>query len=300
MCGIHLSRTTPHHPAPNGLVEQLHHTLKSAIMCHVEEQWTEALPLVLLGIRTTYKEDLQSSAGELVYGEHLRVPSELLVPAAPKVEASTFIQQLRCHMDQLGPTPAARHASPATFIHKDLQDSTHVFLRHDAARRALEPPYSGKHKVIARTDKTLTIVVRDRQVKVSADQVKPAYILEGTQHDTGSPVPQRSSGTCYHDNSASKDHSLRAHCTLPGSVQHLSSLLRGGVMWGHPHRGCPSSVHFSAIQYSNALSSISVCNSSLRSQLQTKRNFPTQHLSKSIHSTSHAYQICQLTNGRVG
>ena len=101
MCGIHISRTTPHHPAANGLVERLHHTLKAAIMCHAEEQWTEALPLVLLGIHTTYKEDLQLSAAELIYGEPLWVPGELLVPAAPKVEASAFIQQLRCHVDQL-------------------------------------------------------------------------------------------------------------------------------------------------------------------------------------------------------
>jgi hypothetical protein len=36
--------------------------------------------------------DLQSSAAELVYGEPLRIPGELLVPAAPKVEASIFIQ----------------------------------------------------------------------------------------------------------------------------------------------------------------------------------------------------------------
>ena len=43
-------------------------------MCHADEQWTEALPLFLLGIRTAFKEDLQSSAAELVRGEPLRVP----------------------------------------------------------------------------------------------------------------------------------------------------------------------------------------------------------------------------------
>ena len=111
MCGIHLNRTTPHHPAANGLVDRLHLTLKAAIMCHAEEKWTDALPLVLLGIRTAYKDDLQSSAAELVYGEPLRVPGELIVPAAPRFEASTFIQQLRRHMNQLRPTPAARHSS---------------------------------------------------------------------------------------------------------------------------------------------------------------------------------------------
>ena len=115
---------------------------------------------------------------------------ELLIPAAPKVEASAFIQQLRHHMDQLRPTPAARHASPASFIHKNLWDTTHVFLRQDAIRRALEPPYSGPHKVIARTDKTFTIVVCGRQVTVAGDRVKAAYVLEGNQHEADSPLVQ--------------------------------------------------------------------------------------------------------------
>jgi cleavage and polyadenylation specificity factor subunit 1 len=51
MCGIQLSRTTAHHTAANGLVERFHRTLKAAIVCHADQQWTEALPLVLLGIR---------------------------------------------------------------------------------------------------------------------------------------------------------------------------------------------------------------------------------------------------------
>jgi hypothetical protein len=70
VCGINLCWTTPHHPAANGLVERLQCTLKAAILCHVDKQWTEALPLVL-GIRTAYKEDLQSSVAELVYNEPL-------------------------------------------------------------------------------------------------------------------------------------------------------------------------------------------------------------------------------------
>jgi hypothetical protein len=162
-------------------------------MCHADDQWTEALPLVLLGLRTAYKEDLQSSAAELVYGEPLRVPGELLVPAAPTVEAPTFVQQLRRLMDQLRPAPAARHSSQATFVHKDLRDATHVFLRQDATRRSLEPPYSGPHRVIARTDKTFKIVVRGREITVSTDRVKPAYILDGTHHGNGSSPTQHHS-----------------------------------------------------------------------------------------------------------
>ena len=166
MCGIHLSRTTPHHPAANGLVERLHRTMKASIMCHANEQWTETLPLVLLGIRTAFKEDLQASTAELVYGEPLRIPGELLVAVPQQVDEHAFIQQLRNHMNQLRPTPASRHTSPGTFIHRDLEYSTCVFLRQDGARRALQPPYSGPHQVVTCTDKTLTIVVRGRHTTV--------------------------------------------------------------------------------------------------------------------------------------
>jgi hypothetical protein len=54
MCGIQLSRMNTHHPAANRLVERFQ---------------TEMIPLVLLGIRTTLKEDLQASVAELVYSE---------------------------------------------------------------------------------------------------------------------------------------------------------------------------------------------------------------------------------------
>jgi cleavage and polyadenylation specificity factor subunit 1 len=139
MCGIQLSRTTAHHPAANGLVERFHRTLKAAIMCHADQQWTDALPLVLLGVHTAFKTDLQASVSELVYGEPLRISGELLTPTTDQMEPAHLITQLRQHMARLRPVPAARHASLATFVHKDLQNCMHVFLRQDTIRRALEP-----------------------------------------------------------------------------------------------------------------------------------------------------------------
>jgi hypothetical protein len=180
LCGIQLSRTTAHHPAANGLVVRFHRTLKAAIMCHADQQWTEALPLVLLGIRTAFKEDLQASVAELVYGETLRIPSELLIPTADPVDPAHLITELRQHMTRLRPVPAARHASPSTFVHSNLEKCTHVFLRQDATRRALEPPYSGPYKVLSRREKTLQLLVRGKPVTVSKDGVKPACTLNGT------------------------------------------------------------------------------------------------------------------------
>ncbi|KAL0809250.1 hypothetical protein ABMA28_011469 [Loxostege sticticalis] len=74
--GFKHRRTTAYNPQCNGLVERFHRQLKAAIMCHDDSSWSEALPFVLLGIRSSFKEDLQTSSAELVYGEPLSLPGE--------------------------------------------------------------------------------------------------------------------------------------------------------------------------------------------------------------------------------
>ena len=52
-------RTTSYHPIANGIIERFHRQLKSSIKaCHDPITWTDSLPLILLGIRTTLKEDI--------------------------------------------------------------------------------------------------------------------------------------------------------------------------------------------------------------------------------------------------
>lgn len=65
-------RTTAYHHQANGLVERFHRHLKAAIMCHHDEPWTDALPIILLGIRTAWKEDIKATAAEIMYGETIR------------------------------------------------------------------------------------------------------------------------------------------------------------------------------------------------------------------------------------
>jgi hypothetical protein len=158
-------------------------------MCHAVQQWTEALPLVLLGIRTSFKEDLQASTAEVVYSEPLRISGVLLTPTANPVDPAHLITELRQHMTCLRPTPAASYASPATFVHSDFEKCTHVFLRQDPTRRALESPYSGPYKVLSRREKTLQLLVRGRPITVSAERAKPAYILSGNDYRKNSFSP---------------------------------------------------------------------------------------------------------------
>ena len=46
------------------------------------------------------------------------------------------------HTEQLQPTPAARHSSTTKCVHRDFQDSTHMFLWEDAIRSDWELPWS--------------------------------------------------------------------------------------------------------------------------------------------------------------
>ncbi|GFS73224.1 pol polyprotein [Trichonephila clavipes] len=48
LLGLQRIRTTAYHPQSNELIEEFHHPLKAAIMCHATEKWTEILPTILL------------------------------------------------------------------------------------------------------------------------------------------------------------------------------------------------------------------------------------------------------------
>ncbi|CAK1583302.1 unnamed protein product [Parnassius mnemosyne] len=178
MIGFKHRRTTAYHPSCNGLVERFHRQLKAAIMCHADSNWVDTLPLILLGIRSSFKEDLRTSSAELVYGEPLRLPGEFFQAAAPgSIDISDFTTQLRQITSKLQPSPAARHNKLKIFIHKDLFASSHVFLRDDALRGSLQPPYTGPYQVLERNAKTFKILIKGKSVTVSIDRLKPAYML---------------------------------------------------------------------------------------------------------------------------
>lgn len=186
-------RTTSYHPCANGMIERVHRQLKAALMCH-NDSWVRSLPLVLLGMRSAYKEDLKATAAEFIYGEPLRLPGELLVPssASRNIEnPADFVVQLRHKMSSLRPLPASRHSESSPFIFKELSTASHVFLRDDSIRRALQPPYNGPFKVLERSHdgKTFTLMVKGNSVVVSVDRLKPAFTDHTEQPPTQPKTP---------------------------------------------------------------------------------------------------------------
>lgn len=172
-------RTTAYHPAANGMVERLHRQLKAAIKCHEEQQWTRILPTVLLGIRAAWKEDIQASAAELVYGAPVRLPGEFLVPRTNTNTTSStdFIKELRQQFESLRPTSGSRHGEHKTFVFKELATSKQVYVRHDAIRGPLQMPYDGPYRVLRRGSKTFLLNINGRETTVSIDRLKPAYTM---------------------------------------------------------------------------------------------------------------------------
>lgn len=191
--GFKHRRTTAYHPACNGMVERFHRQLKAAIMCHNDTNWVDTLPLVLLGIRASFKQDLNTSSAELVYGEPLRLPGQFFEPAEPgSTDISDFTTRLHRSIEKIKPTPASRHGTGKTFIFKELASSSHIFLRDDTVRAALQPPYKGPYEVLERGEKTFKILVKGKVVTVSVDRLKPAYILSDPSHQlvpTPNPIP---------------------------------------------------------------------------------------------------------------
>ncbi|KAF7263402.1 hypothetical protein GWI33_016623 [Rhynchophorus ferrugineus] len=160
------------------MVERLHRQLKSAIKCLQPDRWTEALPTALLGIRSSWKEDLQSTTAEMVYGEPLRLPGEFLVTNTKEVDNSVeFVRNLRRQFELLRPVEGTRHGDNKIFVFKDLATATHVFVRHDSPKTPLQMPYDGPYEVISRSEKVFILLMRGKQVPVSIDRLKPAYCI---------------------------------------------------------------------------------------------------------------------------
>ena len=171
-------RTTAYHPSGNGLVERLHRHLKASLMAHDNrERWVELLPMILLGIRTAFKQDLNCTAAEMVYGTTLRLPAEFVSPTAcePSHDPQDYAQRLTRAMQAIRPTPTREHHR-FSYLHPALQTCTHVLVRDDSVRKPLQPPYLGPFPVIRRADKYFTLLQRGKENNVCIDRLKPAFI----------------------------------------------------------------------------------------------------------------------------
>ncbi|GBM97534.1 hypothetical protein AVEN_197372-1 [Araneus ventricosus] len=91
-----------------------------------------------------------------------------------------FIIDLRHRMQQLNTVATSAHYTDRFYIHPSLKSSSHIFLRVDRVQPPLRQIYTGLHKVLCRTDKTIPIDINGRKTTVSLDRVKPVHLLPET------------------------------------------------------------------------------------------------------------------------
>lgn len=67
-------------------------------------------------------------------------------------------------MRAIRPLATSKHVKEKPFIFKDLSTSTPVFVRHDAVRKPLQPPFDGPFQVLQRSDKTYDVDIRGKKI----------------------------------------------------------------------------------------------------------------------------------------
>ena len=177
--GCKHKRTTSYHPQSNGLIERMHITLKGAMRSGESHNWLERLPFILLGMRSSFKKELQASPSEIMFGCAIKLPIDLLVkPEKSDVRQESYVENLKRSMQLVTP-PVTRAPEQKGYIDPKLPLSSHVFVRVNN-KTGLMPNYRGPYKVISRSDKYYTLQLEEKTDTVSVDRLKTAHIMDDT------------------------------------------------------------------------------------------------------------------------
>ncbi|KAL7643866.1 UNVERIFIED_CONTAM: hypothetical protein RMT77_005872 [Armadillidium vulgare] len=183
MIGFHRLRTSAYHPQANSQIERFHRSLKTALMAR-KENWLLSLPIILLSLRCI-PNDSGYSAFEAVTGKTPLCPMEILQSTPNnKQSLDSFMKKFMAHMKELDfrELPTFHPSQNSSYMPKELQTCTHVFLRTDRIRKSLEAPYSGPYEVLQRMNRCFKIKLRDgRTDVVSIGRLKPAIMKTPTK-----------------------------------------------------------------------------------------------------------------------
>lgn len=198
--GFHRLRTAAYRPQANGMVERRHRVLKTSIMAR-RQDWLSALPVVLLGIRMLPTET-GTSPFSAVTGTELLCPRVTVESTSSANIQHQFVRDLARRMSEIDfrrLSAGSAHGETASYVPKELDACTHVWVRVDRVRHSLEAPYQGPFRVVHRTPRVFTIELPSGGTDtVSVARLKPATLSVSpppalpAAPDVSAATPQRS------------------------------------------------------------------------------------------------------------
>ena len=158
--GITAATTTSYHPQSNGLVELMHRQLKGALKARLgDSPWMDELPIVLLGLRSAWREGSNTTPAEMIYGQSLRLPGQFVpgtpeeVPSETPASLPGFLRKMR---EQV-PVRSSHHGGHLVHLPSSLMTADQVYVRHDAVPNPLQHWYDGPFEVLRWGDKTFDV-----------------------------------------------------------------------------------------------------------------------------------------------
>ena len=128
------------------MIEQFHSSLKSSLQARLaNSDWVAHLPLVMLGLRSSPKDDSGFSPSQAFYSSNLSLTGEFLEHSELPPEG--FL----CKVEQavLGFSgPPCHHVIPQPQpqpLPRALMDAEFFLVRHDASKPLLSPLYRGSY-----------------------------------------------------------------------------------------------------------------------------------------------------------
>ena len=124
------------------------------------------------------KEDMGCSAAELTLESSLRIPGEFLEETDLLITSqSAYAQDLVTSLSSIKPVLPRHPTTRKAYIDKELNNTSHVFVRRDRVLPPLYRPYEGPYKVLERNQKYFLLDRDGREDSVSIDRLKPAFPL---------------------------------------------------------------------------------------------------------------------------
>lgn len=218
------NRTTAYHPQSNGLIERFHKTLKQSLRSFPESEWLDKLPLILLGLRTAYKEELSCAPSNMMYGCSLKLPLDLIQSneQLSNFNSNSYSDRLRIAMSKLS-HPVSREVRTEGYIDKNLLTCKYVFVRNDG-RKGLQPNYRGPFRVLERKNKYFVVQLDNKVDTISVDRLKAAHVDSDYEAIISDPTDS-SSITIYEcvpvpsqDDETEQDCCLQARDNTPDNI----------------------------------------------------------------------------------